>query len=279
LDKGAAAQQAVQAAAGQSQEAVNQAIDAAQAAYEQLWSDYYDAVDYAAEAYYSAVTAAIDYGAETFEEYYGQAVAQAGQVVDYYYEYHDDYLAYCALYPWDCYNYVYDEAANTYVPIEEDSNITIPVAAPVPQEDVPPPAANLPTPSQEAYEAIVIFASDQLGAVVVPVYAGEVTQETIDLLAATALPEVQNSLYAAQNMGTANYYALLNGGVAALVLGDCSQEANCQLSGDVPADLSKVSLGVYAFNWSRWSIPNWPAYNTPRWPMYQVTPFQLRPPV
>jgi hypothetical protein len=85
-----------------------------------------------------------------------------------------------------------------------------------------------------------------LGAVVGPVYAGEVTQETIDLLAATALPEVQNSLYAAQNMGTANYYALLNGGVAALVLGDCSQEANCQLSGDVPADLSKVSLGVYA---------------------------------
>lgn len=259
LDRGAAAQEAAQAATEQGQEAVDQAVIATQEAYEQLWADYYDAVDYAAESYYDAATGAIDYGAETFEDYYNQAVSQAQQTVNSYYDYYDDYQTYTELYPWDSYAYSYDEATGEYVTTETTNNyytnyynngtesaasVTAPISTTVSQPAVASPVAQLPAPSQEAYQAIVVFANDQLGAVVTPVYAGQVTQETLALLA--SLPaQAQNPVYSAQNMAVTAYYGLLNGGVAALALGDCSEGASCQLSGDIPADVSNVALGTY----------------------------------
>lgn len=260
LGNGQAAQQAAQNAAEQGQEAIDQAVAQAQDAYEQMWEDYYEAVDYAAEMYYDSVTGAIDYGAETYEEYYNQAVAQAQQAVNSYYEYYNDYLTYSEMYPWDSYAYTYDEATGQYVTNETVNNyyynyttgssesaadITIPTSATVSQAVTTLPIPQAPAPSQEAYETIVVFANDQLGAVVTPAYAGEVTQETLALLA--SLPaQAQNPLYNAQNMAVQAYYGLLNGGVAGVALGDCSEGASCQLSGDIPADISSAALGSYA---------------------------------
>jgi hypothetical protein len=260
LGNGQAAQQAAQHAAEQGQEAVDQAVNQAQDAYEQMWEDYYEAVDYTAEAYYDSVTGAIDYGAETYEEDYNQAVAQAQQAVNSYYEYYDDYLTYSEMYPWDSYAYTYDEATGQYVTNETVNNYyynyttgssesaadtIIPTSATVSQAVATLPIPQVPAPSQEAYETIVVFANDQLGAVVTPVYAGEVTQETLALLA--SLPaQAQNPLYNAQNMAVQAYYGLLNGGAAGVALGDCSEGASCQLSGDIPADISSAVLGSYA---------------------------------
>jgi hypothetical protein len=109
-----------------------------------------------------------------------------------------------------------------------------------------PSSVQAPAPSQEAYQAIVIFANDQLGTAVTPVYAGGATQEAIDLMTTLLPSQLQNQLYAAQNMAVSGYYGLLKGGVAALALGDCSEGASCQLSGDIPVDLSQATLGAYA---------------------------------
>jgi hypothetical protein len=259
LGQGQAAQEAAQQAAQQGQAAVDQAVETARQAYEQVWEDYYDAVDYAAEAYYEAVTGAIDYGAETYEAYYDQAVAQAQQAINAYYEYYDDYLAYTQMYPWDSYAYTYDEASGQYTTTEtvntyyynytsggseSAATTTVPISPTLSQSPVAPPIPQAPAPSAEAYEAIVVFANDQLGAVVTPVYAGEVTPETLALLANLPV-QVQNPLYNAQNMAVEAYYGLLKGGVAAVAVGDCSPGASCQLSGDMPADLSSAALGSY----------------------------------
>ncbi|MCI0394514.1 MAG: hypothetical protein L0332_19890 [Chloroflexi bacterium] len=264
LDQAAAAQETAQQAFEQAQEtgqdAATQAQAAAQDAYEQLWHDYYAAVDYAAQAYYDTVTAAIDYGAETFEAYYDEAVQSAYEVVDYYYNTYYDWTAYCALYPWDCYQYTYDEATGTYMTNETVNNYyytyTTGQAAPATTEAMPTtqapapapaqaPAISPPAPSEAAYEAIVVFANDQLGATVEPMYAGEVTEEVLALL--QMLPVyAQNAAYTAVNVSTASYYALLQGGVAAVSVGECAEGSTCQLSSDIPAELSNASLGVYA---------------------------------
>jgi hypothetical protein len=65
-------------------------------------------------------------------------------------------------------------------------------------------------------------------------------------LLATLPAQVQTPIYNAQAIAVNAYYGLLNGGVAAVALGDCSEGAGCQLSGDIPADVSSVALGSYA---------------------------------
>lgn len=251
------AQEVITKAGETTQEAIDQAQENAQAAYEQLWEDYYAAVDYAAQAYYDSVTSAIDYGAATFEEYYNQAVSDAYAVVDYYYDYYYDYAAYCELYPWDCYQYTYDETSQSYVSDEAVNNYyynyyygtATPTAETIPTTQVTSPSLaaappiSLPEPSAEAYEAIVVFANDQLGAVVTPVYAGEVTGELLALL--QQLPVyVQNATYGATQFATASYYGLLQGGAAVVSVGECPAGTSCTLD-DIPAELSEASLGVY----------------------------------
>jgi hypothetical protein len=260
LEPGAAAQQAIETAAGQAPAAAAQAIEVAGQAYEMLWEDYYSAVDYAAEAYYDTVTAAIDYGAGAFEDYYGAAIEASLAAVDDYYENYDAYLDYMAMYPWDSYAYAYDETSqgyasqepvnvyyyNYYYGAESMVEATVPVTttgvAPAP---VPPIPAQLPAPSAAAYQAIVVFANDQLGAAVQPVYAGQATQEVLNLLA-TLPTQVQNPVYTAPNLDAVGYYGLLKGGVAALAVGQCAAGQTCQVSADLPAELSQASLGVLA---------------------------------
>ena len=260
LEPGAVAQQAIETAAEQGPVAAEAAIEAATTAYEILWSDYYDAVDYAADAYYDAVTGVIDYGLDSFEDYYGLVVAESLAAIDDYYDYYDVYLDYIAMYPWDSYAYMYDEAAEAYVsqepvnvyyynyyydaetvaaepvPVSAEQTVTT-YAAPIP--------AQAPAPSAEAYEALVIFANDQLGAVVDPLYAGEVTEEVLDALL-TLPAQAQYPAYLAAEMDIAGYYGLLRGGAAALAVGECPAGQVCQLGTDIPAELSQAALGVYA---------------------------------
>jgi len=238
-----AVEDALAGASGSASEYADQVTQAAQDAYDQLWSDYYEAVDYTAQAYYDAVTATAEYA---LQSYYA-AVDYTTQAVDYYLAYYDQYVYYCSLYPWDCYSYAYDAAAYTYYYIGDVSstpsgtttvgdvttNITI-VAEP-------------PTPSAEAYEAIVLFANDQLGAVVEPLYAGTVTAEIDQMI--TLLPEeMQAYLLNATAISGTEYWGMLNGGAAAVTVGDCATNpAGCAVTADtLSMQLSSASMGAYA---------------------------------
>jgi hypothetical protein len=272
LEPGATAQQAIETVIEQGPVAAEAAIEAAVNAYEVLWGDYYDAVDYAADAYYDAVTGVIDYGLDSFEDYYGLVVAESLAAIDDYYDYYDVYLDYIAMYPWDSYAYMYDEAAEAYVSQEPvnvyyynyyyDAETVASEAVPVSTEQTvttytAPIPAQAPAPSAEAYEALVVFANDQLGAIVDPLYAGEVTEEVLNALM-TLPAQAQYPAYLATKMDIAGYYGLLKGGAAALAVGECPTGQVCQLGTDIPAELSQAALGVYAIRTGE-PVPTTPA--------------------
>jgi len=242
-DAQAAIDQALQDASESAQQAAQQAAASAQQAYDQFWNDYYSAVNYTANAYYNTVTSSADYLLQTYQ----QAVNYTTDAVDYYLAYAEQYVNYCAAYPWDCYSYVYDAAYNTYVYVGDISdepvrtvtvgdvttNVTINVAA-------------TPTPSAEAYEALVVFANDQLGAVVEPLYAGEATDAVLATF--SYLPaELQAYLSNATSISGAAYWGLLNGGVGGVMVGDCATDsANCVISTDnLSTQLTSASAGAY----------------------------------
>ena len=216
--------------------AVEQTQNAAQQTYDQFWTDYYTAVDSAADVYYQTVTASVDYAQQAYYE----ALNYTVQTVDYYVDYATEYEQYCFYYSWDCYSYTYDENSGTYVNIEYVSDE--PVATFTIEEvnvnwsDVPVE----PTSSAEAYEAIVVFASEQLGMVVQPLYAGDATQEIQQIM--TFLPP-EAEAYAALLSGVdPAYWGILNGGVGVVGTLDCSSGCSGQ---DIPAELSAASAGVY----------------------------------
>jgi hypothetical protein len=235
------AQAAVDSAQGQATDAVDQATTQAQAAYDQLWTDYYAAVDYTAQAYYDTVTASADYMLQTYYE----AVDYAVQTVDYYLAYYDQYIAYCAAYPWDCYSYTYDVSTNTYYYVGETSDtpvstttigdVTINVGYPV---------QAAPAPSAEAYEALVVFANDQLGAVVEPMYAGVAT-DSIQAVIAYLPDEVEAFYLNSTSISGASYWGLLNGGAAAVAVGDCSSGSCAVTQDNLSLQLSNASAGSY----------------------------------
>ncbi|MBE2270907.1 MAG: hypothetical protein IAE80_21900, partial [Anaerolinea sp.] len=214
--------------------------EAAQQAYDQLWADYYAAVDYTAQAYYDTVTATADY---MLQSYYA-AVDYTTQAVDYYIDYYDQYAYYCTLYPWDCYSYAYDAATYTYYYVGDVSDtpagtttigdVTINVGYPI---------QPTPIPSAEAYEALVLFANDQLGAVVEPLYAGAATDGVQSVL--TYLPEeIEALMLNAMSISGAAYWGLLPGGAAAVAVGDCA--VNCAITADnLSIQLSSGSAGAY----------------------------------
>jgi hypothetical protein len=87
-----------------------------------------------------------------------------------------------------------------------------------------PPASSTPVPSAEAYQAVTVFANDQLGAVVRPLYAGEATSEVQAAL--ETLPDTMEAfLLKALLAGCDDYWALLNGGFAGVLAGDCPQRS------------------------------------------------------
>ncbi len=249
LDPAIVLQEEAQEAAENAGENAQEAAEAAQDAYNELWDDYYAAVDYAAQAYYEAMTATAD---EVYE-LYAYALEEAYQVVDYVYDNYENYATYCFYYPWDCYAYAYDAATGTYTTTQVTNNYYYYYGedeagaepAPAPPSEVSP--EQVPEPSAEAYEALVIFANDQLGLAVNPLYAGELTVDVLTLL--SYLPaEVQDVVAAAPDVSAETYWGLLSGGAATVSVGDCSPDAPCTLSGEMEVDLSAASLGVYALH-------------------------------
>lgn len=223
------------------QERAEQAAAAAQQAYDQLWQDYYDAVDTTAQTYYDTVTATSDYLLQSYQE----AVDYTTQAIDSYLVYADQYAGYCALYPWDCYSYAYDATVNTYVYVGDVSAApvaTVEIGDVSTQVTIPVTAS--PQPSADAYEAIVLFANDQLGATVTPRYAGDATdavQFVIDRLPA----EMQAYVANATALSGATYWALLQGGMAGVMVGDCTA-GNCAITADnLDLHLSSSAAGIY----------------------------------
>ncbi len=224
---------------GANGEYADQVTQAAQDAYDQLWTDYYTAVDYTAQVYYDTVTATADY---MLQSYYA-AVDTTTQTVDYYLAYYDQYMYYCSLYPWDCYSYAYDAVTYTYYYVGDVSS------APTGTTTVGQVPTNVtimvepPTPSAEAYEAIVLFANDQLGAVVEPLYAGTVTAE-IDQMIQLLPEEMQAFMLNSLEISGTEYWGMLTGGAASVMVGDC---AGCVVTTDtLSMQLSSASMGAYA---------------------------------
>lgn len=237
-------QDALAGASDSAGQAADQAVQQAQTTYDQFWSDYYAAVDSTAQTYYDTVTSSADYLLQSYE----QAVDYTTQAVDSYTSDYDQYLAYCAQYPWDCYSYAYDAATGSYSYTGDVSNapVTTVTIGDVTLNGAYPPAGG-PTPSPEAYEALVAFANDQLGATVDPLYAGTYTGDMAALLAylpAEMQAYVQNLLAVAG----AAYWGLWQGGGGAVMVGDCSTNPSaCAISTDtLSAQLTSASAGVYS---------------------------------
>ncbi len=214
---------------------------AAQAAYDQFWTDYYAAVDAAAQAYFDLMM-------EEAEALYEEAVNAATAVIDYYDEYAEWYMTYCYYYPWDCYLYAYNTLTGVYESTEAASEQP---AGTITMGEVEDSMATLSTiatetfaSSPEAYEAIVIFANDQLGTTVEPLYAGAITEE---LLAYLGYMPDEIAAYAALLTNAQAYWGLLNGGVAGVAIGDCTAAAPCTIDNMAQA-LSDASGGIFALN-------------------------------
>jgi hypothetical protein len=233
-------QDAIAAQAEAVAQATEEALNAAQAAYDQLWADYYSAIDYAAETYYNTVAASADALYAAYEE----ALALTTQTVDYYLDYAATFAEYCYFYPWDCYSYAYNTATGMY---EDVSYLSDQPAGEVALgEDAvavnwPNLAGAVPASSAEAYEALVVFANDQLGMVVQPLYAGTLTEEIAVLM--HALPNSVQA-YAALLVDAQAYWGIISGGAGAVAVGDCSAAAPCAVE-SFPAALSNASAGVY----------------------------------
>lgn len=103
-------------------------------------------------------------------------------------------------------------------------------------------AAEVFAGSAEAYQAIVVFANDQLGAVVEPLYAGVLTEEIVNYLFYLPSPV---AAYTALLADAQAYWGILNGGVAGVAIADCSAAAPCTVT-DMALELSDASGGAYA---------------------------------
>ena len=233
------------AAAGENRDATSAEVQAniqnaagqAQQAYDQFWQDYYNAVDATAQAYYDAMTATADILLQT----YMQAVDYAVMAVDYYVAYYDQYATYCYYYPWDCAMYAYDVATGLYYYTGDVSDVPVGSVAlgDVPVEGTYPVVDATPAPSAEAYQAVTVFASDQLGAVVEPLYAGDAT-DSVQAAVLLLPPEIQSFALRALLASCGDYWALLNGGAAGIMT------ATCASADDLDAALSSEAVGVYA---------------------------------
>lgn len=224
----------------ENQARADEATDNAQEAYDEFWDDYYDAVDETADTYYETTTSVADY----YYDVYVDAVDYTVEAVDYYVDYAEQYADYCSTYSWDCYSYAYDESTNTYVYV---GDVSINAVASTEAGEVTTTetiVAAEPMPSAEAYEAVVLFANDHLAAVVEPLYAGNATTEMSALL--NNLPtHVSAHLLNTTTIAGESYWALLSGGSAAVVVGDCT-DGECEVNEqNLSLLLSSESSGVY----------------------------------
>ena len=213
--------------------------DNAQQIYDQFWSDYYTAVDYAAQTYYDSVSTSVDYAYTAYISAVDYTTAQ----IDYYVDYAEEYAQWCYYYPWECYSYVYDEISQTYVNIESVSDVP---ATTVTLEEFWidwSSASTDPASTANAYTALVVFANDQLGITVQPLYAGDATYEIQIIL--QNLPEEAEAYAALLSSMEGAYWGIFNGGVG--VVGDINCTNGCS-NENIPAELSDASAGVYMLN-------------------------------
>ncbi len=231
--------------AGQGQQAAADASTQAQGAYDQLWTDYYTAVDTTAQTYYDTVSASTDYALQAYQE----AVDYTTQAVDDYAGTYADYAAYCATYSWDCYSYTYDSTSGSYSYTgDTSSTATTQVTIGDVTINGSYPAETSPTPSADAYEALVVFANDQLAVTVDPLYAGSFTGDVQTIMA--YLPaEIQALLLNATSISGNAYWGLMAGGAGVVLVGDCaSSPSACAVNSDnLTTQLSSASAGTYGF--------------------------------
>lgn len=107
--------------------------------------------------------------------------------------------------------------------------------------------------STDAVAAIVAFASQYLGTVVTPIYAGSFSAQggasdsTYTSIASTLPTEYQAMLDAAASLSGVGYWAMLDNGVAVIYTGECPADASCTYSIDMlQFTITDGSLGVYS---------------------------------
>ncbi len=146
-------------------------------------------------------------------------------------------------FPWDCYTYRFNRSIYSYTYTGSANFLSANVA------QLGAPAASIsypvqpPTPNPDAYQALLLFANDQLGAAVDPVYAGSATTDVQQVMQRLPLPIQAYFLRAVGSSGS-TAWGLLSGGAAGVAVGDCaSHPANCA---DHPSNqLSSASAGIY----------------------------------
>ncbi len=214
---------------------------AAQAAYDLFWSDYYAAVNTMAQETFNMTLA-------DAEALYQEAVALAYTALDTYDETAAYYATYCLYYPWDCYAYAYDAAEGAYQNVEALSQTPAGQVVMGELDSAIDTAAALAVEtlasSPEAFEAIVVFANDQLGANVEPLYAGSLTQDIANYL--VYLPD-EIVAYASLFSDVTTYWGLLRGGVAGVAIIDCATDMMCAVE-NLAVELSDASGGLYALD-------------------------------
>lgn len=217
--------------------ASTEALDAAQAAYDQYWQDYYTMLDSLAQEYFGMTLA-------DAEALYQEALSITVTALSEFEENAETYAEYCLYYPWDCYNYAYDAASGVYEELEAVSDA--PVAEVVlgevtSSETLWAIADEMLLNSPEAFEAIMVFANDQLGLQVQPLYAGRATQDIVNYLMVLPAPA---ATYASMMVDVESYWGLLNNGVAGVAIADCGADVVCNLD-NMPQELSDASAGIY----------------------------------
>lgn len=95
-----------------------------------------------------------------------------------------------------------------------------------------------PGPTADAYSAVTVFANAQLGMVIEPLYAGEATG---DIVAQMQLlpPEIQGFVLNALMASGDDYWTLVNGGAAGVMVADAVTTEQ------LTAELSSNATGLY----------------------------------
>ncbi len=222
------------------EQAADDATAAASERYDTFWADYYEAVDETADTYYDTTTAVADY----YLDVYVEAVDYTTEAVDYYVDYAEQYDDYCATYPFDCYSYTYDYSTNTYYYTGDISTEPAGTAEAGTVTTTETLTVADPEPSVDAYRAVVLFANDHLAAAVEPLYAGSATPEVGQQLA--LLPDqISARVLNSTTVAGETYWGLLNGGVAGVMVGDCTDGECVVTNVNLSILLSSESAGVY----------------------------------
>lgn len=231
-------QAAIQAQAAAVSSGSAEAQAAAQAAYDDFWNSFYATADALAQEYFAMTL-------EDAEALYQQALVAAGVALDYYETGAQYYAEYCLYYPWDCYAYAYDAANAIYTSVEGNSDAP---TSTIMMGELDSSAATLSAlaaeamlNSPEAFEAIIVFAHDQLGTTVHPVYAGALTQEIVEYLIYLPTPV---AAYASMLVDATAYWGLMSNGFGGVIIADCGAEVVCNLD-NMPQELSDASAGIY----------------------------------